>query len=208
MILLVSVVGFPAAASDGHDHGGGGAEVSVSPRVEARLDKFQVVLVYANRQQYVDRNFQFFGNQPITKFSEQRLAVFLENFLTGEPGTGATLEAVVNFLPEPLSEIAPGVYVSKNITLGGGRNEVELNYQIDGQEGMLPMTLVVPGGASSGAQSTSIVAPPVKFSDWLFILVVIFIYLGVTAVYLARRPIQQPKLHATQPTAVAVNSQS
>ena len=170
-----------------HGYGGGGVEIVVAPRTEARLDNLQVVLVYANRRLYEDERIQFFGKKRAEKFADPRIAVFLENLLTGEPTTGAKLEATINFVPEPLSEIAPGVYVTKNVVLGGGRNEIELAYKIDDKEGSLPMILVVPGGQSSGATVTTAVAPPVKIPDWVFALVILVIYGGVTGIFLKRR---------------------
>lgn len=186
-MLAIVAVSSGAWAEDGHNHGGGAVAIVVAPRTEARLENLQVVLVYANRRLYEDKRFQFFGNQQIEKFADPRVAVFLENLLTGEPTTGAELEATINFIPEPLKEIAPGVYVSENIVLGGGRNEIDLAYTIGDKQGVLPMTLVVPGGQSSGASVTTAVAPPVKIPDWVFAIVIIGIYAGVTAIYVFRQ---------------------
>lgn len=205
IVVAIFVAPSGVRAEDPHNDGGGAAVIVVAPRTEARVDNLQVVLVYANRRLYEDKRFQFFGNQQIEKFADPRIAVFVENMLTGEPTVGAQLEATINFVPEPLKEIAPGVYVSENIVLGGGRNEIEIAYSIGDKEGALPMTLVVPGGQSSGANVTTVVAPPVKIPDWVFAVIILGIYAGVTAIYTFRRK-TQPSADETEASLHAAGS--
>ena len=177
----------PAVASDDH---GGGKTIVVAPRVEARVGTRQFVLVYANRQLFEDRKLQLFGNVQRVKFDRPRLALFVEDFATAEPVTGAEIEATINFLPEPMSEIAPGVYVTGEIILGGGRNEAEIAYTIGEESGSVPMLLVVAGGESAGtAASAAAVSAvrPVAVPTWIFMVGSLVVYAAVGGLFFLRR---------------------
>jgi hypothetical protein len=186
-MLIVSSFGRAALGGGGHDHGGGAAAVNVSPRVEARIGDQQLVLLYANRKEFQDATYRFFGGEQAVKLANPRVAVFLENFADATPTTGAKLEAVINFLPQELSEAAPGVYLSGPVTLGGGRNEIELTYTIGKESGTRRMMLLVPGGATSGTGALAIDAPVQSIPSWLFALAALFVYATVFGVFLRRR---------------------
>ena len=174
-------------ASD--DHGGPKAIV-VAPRVEARVGQTQFVLVYANRQLFQDRTFQMFGNVQRTKYEDPRLALFLEDFATADPITGAEIEATVNFLPGGMTEIAPGVYVSEEVILGGGRNEIEISYTIGEERGTIPMMLLVAGGGSTGASASAAAVSAVKptaIPSWIFLLGGALVYGLAAGLFLLRR---------------------
>ena len=94
---------------------------------------------------------------------------------------------MINFLPEPLSEEAPGIYLSNSVILGGGRNEIELNFRIGEESGVLPLVLIVPGGASSATAAVSIDAPPPKIPGWLIAGVGLAVYLLIFALFLISR---------------------
>ena len=151
----------PVLASASDDHGASKALV-VSPRVEARIGDLQVVLVYANRRQYEDPIFKVFGRTQKVKFEAPRLALFVEDFSTSIPKTDGVVEATINFLPETLTEIAPGVYASGEVTLGGGRNEIEISYEFGVETGTRTLMLVVPGGESSGNSAAAASVSEVK----------------------------------------------
>lgn len=173
----------------GGDHGAAKV-VTVSPRVEARVGTRQFVLVYANRQVFEDQQFRLFGNVQRPKFDRPRLALFIEDFASAEPVAGAEVEATVNFLPEAMSEIAPGVYVTEEIILGGGRNEVEIAYTLGGESGTVPMLLLVAGGGSAGTAASAVAmsaVKPVAIPSWMFIAAGLAVYGAAAGVFLMRR---------------------
>ena len=188
-MLIISAFGRTAWAGD-HGQGGGATAVNVSPRVEARLGDKQLLLLYANRKSFQDTSFafRFFGGTQPVKLADPRIAVFLENFTDATPTTGAKLEAVINFLPEELSEAAPGVYLSGPVVLGGGRNEIELNYTIGEESGTLALMLLVPGGATSGTGAVAIEVPAPAIPSWLFALVAVLVYAAVLGLFVRWRP--------------------
>ncbi len=171
------------------DHGAA-KTITVAPRTEARVGTRQFVLVYANRQIFEDRQIQFFGNVQRPKFDRPRLALFIEDFATAAPVVGAEVEATVNFLPETMSEVAPGVYVTGEVVLGGGRNEVEVAYTIAGDSGTVPMLLVVAGGDSveTAASAAAISAvKPVAIPNWLYLAAGLLVYAVAAGLFMMRR---------------------
>ncbi|MEQ8816296.1 MAG: hypothetical protein RLO51_06420 [Thalassobaculum sp.] len=171
------------------DHGGPKA-ITVAPRAEARVGTRQFVLVYANRQLFEDRKFQFFGNIQRPKFDRPRLALFVEDFATAEPVAGAEVEANINFLPEAMSEIAPGVYVTGEVVLGGGRNDVEIAYTIGDEAGTVEMLLVVAGGSSADAVASAAgvtAVRPVAIPSWVFVVAGLAVYGIAAGLFLLRR---------------------
>lgn len=189
---VAAVIASSSAASD--DHGGGRAIV-VAPRVEARVGTRQFVLVYANRRLFEDRKLQLFGNVQRAKFDEPRLALFVEDFATAEPVSGAEIEATINFLPEPMSEIAPGVYVTAEIILGGGRNEAEIAYTIGAESGTVPMLLVVAGGDSAGTAASAAAVSAVRqvaIPSWLFLAAGLAVYAAAVGLFALRRGRAEP----------------
>lgn len=175
-----------SAADDDH----GVRAVVVSPRVEARAGNRQFVLVYANRQLFEDKQVRLFGNLPRVKYDRPRLALFVEDYATGLPTTGATVSATVNFLPQDMQEIAPGVYVTEEIILGGGRNEIEVAYSMGAESGTLPLLLVVAGGASSGSAGSAAAVstvPPAAIPGWMFVAGGLVVYAVAAGLFMLRR---------------------
>lgn len=161
--------------------------VRVSPRLEARFDDQQLVLVYANRQLYEDKSLFAFNNRQVSRFADPRLVVFLENYIDGSPTSGAEIDLSLNFLPHALKETSPGVYQSEKVILGGGRNEIELNYKIGDKRGSMTLMLVIPAGATSLATSVTTAVPPPTVPGWVYALGGAVIYLIVTALFWTRR---------------------
>ena len=188
-VLALLAVDPPARAGQHGGSGGGSTAVTIAPRVEARIGDKQLVLIYANRRQFEDKTLaaRFFGGTQPVKLSDPRIVVFLESFIDASPVSGAELEAVINFLPELLTEDAPGIYRSNAVILGGGRNEIELNYRIGEESGVLPLVLIVPGGASSGTATVSIDMPPLTIPSWLIAGVGLAVYLLIFALFFYRR---------------------
>lgn len=184
--LAATVPTFASASEDD----GGVRPVVVSPRVEARVGNRQFVLVYASRQMFEDKQIRLFGDVQRVKYDRPRLALFIEDYATGAPTTGATVSATVNFLPQDMTEIAPGVYVTEEIILGGGRNEVEVAYTIGAENGTLPLLLAVAGGVSAGtAGSAAAVSavPPAEIPGWLFVAGGIAVYAAAAGLFMLRR---------------------
>ena len=187
LLITLAILGFAQMAQASDPHGGGAVKISVSPRTEARIGDQQLVLLYANRKAFQDTGYNIFGGTEVVKLADPRIAVFLENYADATPTEGAQLDVSINFLPEELIEAAPGVYLSGPVILGGGRNEIELNYTIGKESGTLALTLVVPGGASSGTGTGGIEAPPAAIPSWLFALLALLIYGTVLWLFLRRR---------------------
>ena len=197
-MLIVLTLG-RAAWPDDHS---GTVAISVSPRVEARIGDKQLLLLYSNRQLFEDTAMSvriFGGIQPV-KLAEPRIVVFLEGYADAIPIEGAMFEAVINFLPEELTEAAPGVYLSGPVVLGGGRNEIELNYTIGKESGTLPLVLLVPGGATSGTGAVAVEAPPPVIPSWTFALAALITYAAVLWLYIRRRQITTPTNAETKVT--------
>ena len=194
VLTLLLVCAFSVTAERpglGGDHGAAKV-VRVSPRLEARFDDQQLVLVYANRQLYEDKSLFAFNNRQVAKFADPRLVVFLENYIDGSPTTGAEIELMLNFLPQQLKETSPGVYQTEKVILGGGRNEIELNYKIGDKQGDMTLMLVIPAGATSLATSVTTSVPPPTVPGWVYALAGAIIYLIVTALFWARRARKAP----------------
>jgi hypothetical protein len=191
-LTLAAAVLLLAPASDGWASGDHGAAkvIVVSPRAEARVGTRQFILVYANRQLFEDRKFKLFGNVQRPKFDKPRLALFVEDFATAAPVAGAEVEAMVNFLPEAMSEIAPGVYVTEEVVLGGGRNEVEVTFTLGDESATVPMMLVVAGGDSAGTASAAAAVSavkPVAIPSWVFVAAGLAVYAVAAGLFLIRR---------------------
>lgn len=187
--ILAFALALPTLASAA-EHDQGVRAVVVSPRVEARVGGRQFVLVYASRQLFEDKQVRLFGNLPRVKYDRPRLALFVEDYATGLPTTGATVSATVNFLPHDMQEIAPGVYVTEEVILGGGRNEIEVAYAMGAESGTLPLLLLVAGGASSGmAGSATAVStvPPAAIPGWMFLAGGLVVYAVAAGLFMLRR---------------------
>ncbi|MBU0724596.1 MAG: hypothetical protein KJ904_06960 [Alphaproteobacteria bacterium] len=149
----------PKAVWAAGDHGPAPSAVSIAPRSDVRFGNQQLVALYAG----------------------ERLFVFLEGFSDGRPTRGAVLEALINFLPEELTEIAPGTYRSGPISLSSGRNDIELSWRIGAQEDMVPITLQIPGRLGAGNDLSTVPAP--KIPGWVFLLLAGFLYVGVMGLF-------------------------
>ena len=192
-VLVVSAFGRATWADGGSDHGHDGGTVTatttaiVSPRVETRLGDKQLVLIYVNRRAYEDTASWFFGGNEPAKLADPRIVVFLEGFSDAVPTSGAKLEAVINFIPEALSEAAPGVYFSGPVVLAGGRNEIELNYTIGEESGTLSLMLQVPGGATQETGGVTIEGAAAAIPSWFLALVALVIYASIFGLFLRRQ---------------------
>jgi len=162
--LLLGATPSPArAAGDGHNHGGGAEAITMAPRAAARLGDKQLVLLYAGG----------------------RLVAFLESFVDAAPTRGAELEATVSFVAEPLVEAGPGIYRSGPMTLGGGRNEIEIAWKAGGESGTA--TLFIDIAATSGNTASDLTSLPVpKVPGWAFLLAAGLLYAGATLLFLRR----------------------
>ncbi len=102
--------------------------IYVAPRAEVRIGNQEAVLVYIDR----------------------KLMVFLQRYVDAVPTTGAKIEATADFVPGELKEVAPGVYSGTDWTLAGGRNDIELNYTIDGKTGTVTVPLMISSATGTG----------------------------------------------------------
>jgi len=161
--LLCAAPASLQAAGDGHNHGGGAEVITMAPRAEARLGDKQLVLLYAGG----------------------RLIAFLESFVDAEPTRGAELEATVSFIAEPLLEAGPGIYRSGPMTLGGGRNEIEIAWKAGGESGTATLFIEVAAtSANTASDLTAMPAPNVP--GWAFLLAAGLLYAGATLLFLRR----------------------
>lgn len=161
LIAAALVLGAPGANASG-EHGGSGQPTILAPRAEARLGDKQLVLIY----------------------SAGRLFAFLEGFTSAEPIAGAQIEATVNFLAEPLIEAGSGVYRSAPIALSGGRNEIEVAWQVGADQGKA--TLFMDVAATAVAASAMTALPPPQVPGWVFLLAGVVVYASVTSLFWLR----------------------
>lgn len=159
LILSATMSLLPASALAAGDHGPAATAISIAPRSEVRFDNQQLVALYAGG----------------------RLFVFIESFADGRPTRGAELEALVNFLPETLTEIAPGTYQSEPVSLSAGRTDIELNWRIGERDGTVPVVLQIPGRLGSASELTAMPAP--KIPGWVFLLLAAALYAGVMMLF-------------------------
>ena len=97
---------------------------------------------------------------------------------------------MVNFLPSEMTEISPGVYVTEEMVLGGGRNEVEIAYAIGDEAGDVSMLLLVAGGETSGTSASAAAVSAVKptaIPSWVFVAGAALVYLVAAGLFLIRR---------------------
>ena len=159
LVLPILVSLMPMTAWAAGDHGPAPTTISIAPRSEMRFDNQQLVVLYASG----------------------RLFIFMENFSDGRPTQGAELEAVINFLPETLTEIAPGTYQSEPVSLSAGRTDIELSWRIGEQEGMVPVVLQIPGRLGSANDLTTMPAPDIP--GWVFLLLAVGLYVGIMGLF-------------------------
>lgn len=135
--MLFALVGWCAAALAHGDepHGEaphGGRSITVAPRAEARIGAQEAVIAYL----------------------DGKVIVFLQRYVDGVPTAGAEIELTIDFIPESLEEVAPGVYSSGDWPLAAGRNDVELAYSVGEEKGSAALALVMPSteGTTAAAQ--------------------------------------------------------
>lgn len=135
--MLFAMAGGCVAASA---HGGethsdapaGGRSATVAPRAEARIGAQEAVIAYL----------------------DGKVVVFLQRYVDGVPTAGAEIELTIDFIPESLEEVAPGIYSSGDWPLAAGSNDVELAYTVGEEKGSAALALVMPSseGAAAAAQ--------------------------------------------------------
>lgn len=130
----------PAGGHTGHDHGADTPPppAHVAPRSSALVGNQEVVVTY----------------------EDGTMTAYLHRYSNGSPTEGAVVEAVVDFLPGTLSEIAPGVYQSDSWVLASGSSDVELSYKVAGREASAILTLVVPEADAADVQRAGAAGSP------------------------------------------------
>lgn len=141
----------PAGAHTGHDHG-----AEAPPPPPAHVAPRSSVLI---------------GNQEVVVTYERGImTAYLHRYSDGRPTEGAAVEAVVDFLPGTLSEIAPGIYQSDNWVLASGSSDVELSYEVSGRKASATLTLVLPEAdaaeAKRAAAAGGLAAPGPSTALW------------------------------------------
>lgn len=160
-MLLVAVAAVAAPAfgwTQAHDHGPAQRVIQVAPRAEFRNANHEGVLTYENG----------------------RLILYLQRFTDGTPLANARVEATVNFMAEPLTEIAPGVYAA-DIGLTSGRNEIELEYWLGKSRHMVATALAMPGRAGTAARNSA-PSRTAGLPSWLLIGIAAGLYVLVSIV--------------------------
>ncbi len=105
VLLLAVLAAIPAPPAGAHgDHGAAPPGVVViAPRAEARAGTVEIVAEFA---------------------AGGTLAVFLSGFADGAPLTGARVEVSTDLQSATLAESDPGVYVTRDILLAEGHNDL------------------------------------------------------------------------------------
>lgn len=158
LFLLAGGAGAFAEEEDAHDHGAAPRNVDVAPRAEARIGNQEIVIAY----------------------ERDRLVLFLQRYSDGQPTPGAELAITVDFVPVAFKEIAPGTYITDNVMLAAGHNDLELTYKIGDREGTetIPLTLL---GGSVQKGTARIVMPSSTTSGLLLAVLAFGIYIAVSA---------------------------
>jgi hypothetical protein len=133
MLFALAGWGGAAFAHGDEPHGDaphGGRSITVAPRAEARIGAQEAVIAYL----------------------DGKVVVFLQRYIDGVPTAGAEIELTIDFIPESLEEVAPGVYSSGDWPLAAGRNDVELAYTLGEEKGSAALVLAMPEGAAATAQ--------------------------------------------------------
>jgi hypothetical protein len=142
-----------------------GRAMTVAPRAEARIGAQEAVIAYL----------------------DGKVFVFLQRYVDGLPTAGAEIELTVDFIPETLEEVAPGVYSSGDWPLAAGRNDVEIAYTLGDEKGNAALALVMPSTESATAS-----APPApSLAAWgipgfVLIVVGLLVYAAVNGLLLQR----------------------
>ena len=113
----------PVAWAHG-DHGAAppGA-VSIAPRTDARIGTMEIVAV----------------------FSHQALAVFVSRFADGAPVSGAKVSVSSDLQSADLEQTDQGLYVTRDILLAPGHNDLTVSLTVDGVTKTQDIGLSTPG---------------------------------------------------------------
>lgn len=113
----------PAAWAHG-DHGAAppGA-ASIAPRTDARIGTMEIVAV----------------------FSHQALAVFVSRFADGAPVSGAKVSVSSDLQSADLEQTDQGLYVTRDILLAPGHNDLTVSLTVDGVTKTQDIGLSTPG---------------------------------------------------------------
>lgn len=149
------------ASAQAHSHGPAPQVIVVGPRSEVRIANQEAVLTYQN----------------------DALVVFLHRYSDGEPTTGADVEATVNFIANPMEEIAPGVYRAE-AQLTAGRNDVELSYAMGDQSGSAATSITLPSRAGASQRSNARQSHAVGLPPYVLIALAIGLYVVVSLLFM------------------------
>ena len=128
-LLVALILGMAAiAANPGAARAHAGHEpppgvVVISPRAEGRVGVVEIVAEFAP------------GNL---------LAVFLSRFSDSAQVTGVTVEASTELQSAALTESDSGIYVTREILLADGRNDIEIKFTIGGVSRIHTLRLIGP----------------------------------------------------------------
>lgn len=120
----------PVLAHAGHDAEPAGPTM-IAPRAEVRVGAFEVVVV----------------------FSRQTMAVFVHRYSDSTPVVGAKVEVTTDLQSASLSETDAGVYVTSELLMSPGTNEIEVNIAVGGVSVRQSLTLEMPHEAAEVAAS-------------------------------------------------------
>ena len=151
-----------AASAQAHSHGPVPQVIVVGPRSEARIANQEAVLTYQNNS----------------------LIVFLHRYSDGQPTTGAQVEATVNFIPTPLTEIANGVYRAE-VQLTAGRNDVELSYALGEQSASVETSITLPSRAGVVQRANSRISHAVGIPPYLLVAIAIGVYVSISLLFIS-----------------------
>jgi hypothetical protein len=136
----------------------------IAPRAEARSGPLELVAVY----------------------SRDTLALFVTRYGDGVPVAGAQVEGGSELETVTFQETDPGVYVTHELVIPPGRNDLKVTITQDGAPVRTQaMSLMIQGGAMA---ATAAAAPPAgRNNPWLIGLSVLAVYLTVTVAFLLAR---------------------
>lgn len=148
----------PRPARAHGDDGPASAPV-ISPRAEAKVGPLQLVAVY--KPGTIPTSGLFSG--PSSAPTRDTLALFVTRYADGEPAADAQIEAGGDLESVPLQQTDPGVYVTHDLMISPGRNDVRFTIKMpDAEERTQTLSLLVPGGATAAMASAAPVSARVS----------------------------------------------
>ena len=192
---LICVLSFILCGSTvahiGHNHSHGDEEEGVQEfsgamgkslfdRVNARLGSNQLVVLHVPGKTNPDNENQGAPGQ---------LVLFLDDYATAEPKTGASLQVSINFSPFTAHEQAPGIYIIDGVSLAPGLYQIDVTLDEVDYQFQAAVSLTIESEATD-VEALDAGDAQSDFLSWKMILLAVFFLLlgyGIAGINAARK---------------------